>query len=349
MNQTEFHDLLTRYQRGECTPEETRLLEHWYDLLGHDQPPLTLTPPEREVLRAGLWQRIAAQTLAAAAAADRPPLAGRAWYAGGAGRWAAAATVAVGLGLGGYYYRSGSAPAAPAGGAGSVARLAAGWHTYTNATAAPHTVRLPDGSTADVAPGGQLKYPGQFASSHRTVYLRGQAFFSVAHDKAHPFRVYTARVVTTVLGTSFLVRAPGNGGPVVVKVRTGRVLVQARVATPAGTSAPLTMVVLPNQQAVYRPQQQVLARELVAEPVQLAAQSFKFDDRPVAEVLAALETAYGVPIGYEAAAVAGCTVTLNLRESSLYTKLDVLCKTLGARYEKTDSQIVFHGPGCGPR
>ncbi|OWP62057.1 hypothetical protein CDA63_16275 [Hymenobacter amundsenii] len=341
MNQTEFHNLLTRYQRGECTPAEGRLLEQWYDLLGHDRPPLDLTPSEQEAMQAGLWQRIADRTLYAE---DLSPPAGRPWYAGGAGHWAAAAAVALGLGLGWHYW-----PVAPGGTASPMPRSASGWQTYANTTAAPYTVRLPDGSRVDVAPGGELKYPRRFARANRTVYLRGQAFFSVAPDKAHPFRVYTPRVVTTVLGTSFLVRAPAHGGPVVVKVRTGRVLVQARVVDPAATPAPQTMVVLPNQQAVYRPEQQVLARELVAEPMQVAAQSFEFDDRPVAEVLAALEKAYGVRIGYEAAAVAGCTVTLSLRETSLYAKLDVLCKTLGARYEKTADQILFHGPGCGTR
>ena len=65
MNQSDFHHLLTRYQRGECTPAEVRLLEQWYDLLGHDQPPLNLTAAEREGLRTGLWQRIADRTLAA--------------------------------------------------------------------------------------------------------------------------------------------------------------------------------------------------------------------------------------------------------------------------------------------
>ncbi len=341
MNQTDFHNLLTRYQRGECTPAESRLLEQWYDLLGHDQPPFDLTPPEREALQAGLWQRIADRTLHAE---DRSRPAGRFWYAGGVGRWAAAAVVALGLGLG-WHYR----PGAPESAALPSARPASDWQTYANTTAAPYPLRLPDGSRVDVAPGGELKYPRRFASANRTVYLRGQAFFSVAHDKAHPFRVYTTRVVTTVLGTSFLVRAPGNDEPVVVKVRTGRVLVEARKAGRAAAGAPQTVVVLPNQQAVYRPRQQALARELVAEPVQVAAQSFVFDDRPVADVLAALETAYGVRIGYQAAAVAGCTVTLNLREASLYAKLDVLCKTLGASYEKTADQILFRGPGCGTR
>ncbi|UOQ77525.1 DUF4974 domain-containing protein [Hymenobacter sp. 5516J-16] len=131
-----------------------------------------------------------------------------------------------------------------------------------------------------------------------------------------------------------------------MKVRTGRV--QVRPLSPANAAAtePVGVVVLPNQQAVYSPARHELQRELVAQPVQLAAQSFAFDDRPVPEVLAALEKAYGVDIEYDAQALAACTVTLNLQNESLYGKLDVLCKTLGASYEKSATHLVFRSPGC---
>ncbi|RSK33206.1 FecR family protein [Hymenobacter metallilatus] len=341
MNPTDMHALLQRYQRGECTPEEARVVDQWYDLLSHERAPLELTPAEQEQVRASMWQQISARTLLAEDLS--PPEVGRPWYAG-TWRWAAAAVLALGVGAGvqGYLGRPVAAPVATA------PRQASGWQHYANTTTLPSTVRLADGTTVRVAPGGQLKYPSRFAAQHRTVYLQGEAFFEVAHDKAHPFRVYTRQVVTTVLGTSFLVQAPKNQGPVVVKVRTGRVRVQPRPDA-AVAVAPAPIVVLPNQQAVYSPQRHALARQLVAEPVQVLAQSFAFDDRPVAEVLMALEKAYGVTIEFDAQALANCSVTLNLREESLYAKLDVLCKTLGASYQKTDTHILFRSSGCAAR
>ncbi|AHJ97416.1 hypothetical protein Hsw_1821 [Hymenobacter swuensis DY53] len=341
MNPTDIHSLLQRYQRGECTPEEIRVVDQWYDLLNHEQVPPELTPAEQAEVRAAMWQRIEGQTLQAEDLS--PPVRPlRPWY-GRVGRWAAAAALAAAVGVGAQQLLT--RPAAPA----PVATAQASrWQLYTNATTQPHTIRLADGTTVRVAPGGQLKYPGRFAAQHRTVYLQGEAFFEVAHDKAHPFRVYTRQVVTTVLGTSFRVQAPLSEAPVVVQVRTGRVRVQP---LPGGSAAPVPagLVLLPNQQAVYSPQRHALARELVAEPQQVAAQSFVFDDRPVTEVLAALEKAYGVTIEYDAAALAGCTVTLHLPDASLYDKLDVLCKTLGASYQQADARILFRSPGCAAR
>lgn len=341
MNQADIHTLLQRYQRGECTPAEARVVDQWYELLNHDQPALDLTPAEQAEVRASLWRQIEASTLQSE---DLSPPAAmrRPWYAR-AGRWAAAAGLAAVIGAGAQHYLLRPAAVPPA--AAVAAHPASGWQHYTNTTAQPYTVRLADGTTVRVSPGGQLKYPGRFAAQHRTVYLQGDAFFEVAHDKAHPFRVYTRQLVTTVLGTSFWVQAPQTQAPVVVKVRTGRVQVQPLASTSAVTE-PAALVLLPNQQAVYSPERHALARELVAEPVQVAAQSFAFDDRPVTEVLAALEKAYGVHIVYDAPALAGCSVTLHLPEVSLYDKLDVLCKTLGATYAKSDTQILFRSPGC---
>jgi ferric-dicitrate binding protein FerR (iron transport regulator) len=105
-------------------------------------------------------------------------------------------------------------------------------------------------------------------------------------------------------------------------------------------------VLLPNQQVVYSAAAPELRRELVAQPVQLQPQLLTFDERPVAEVLASLQTAYGVPIRYDGAALAGCTVSLAFGQESLFDKLDLLCKTLGASYEREGEQVIFRSRGC---
>jgi ferric-dicitrate binding protein FerR (iron transport regulator) len=64
------------------------------------------------------------------------------------------------------------------------------------------TVHLPDGSTVVLQPGSEIAYNGDF-SSHRAVSLKGEGFFSVYHDAAHPFDVSTGKVNVTVLGTQF--------------------------------------------------------------------------------------------------------------------------------------------------
>lgn len=94
---------------------------------------------------------------------------------------------------------------------------------------------------------------------------------------------------------------------------------------------------------MYAPGRQRLRRELVPQPAQLAPQPFAYDNRPVVEVLDALQAAYGVAIRYRPAAVAGCTVNLNLRgQASLFAKLDALCETTGASCTQDDAEIMFH-------
>lgn len=342
MNQSELRDLLQRYQEGACTPEEKRVVEDWYDVLGHERE-LAIGKEEKEVIQAALWQRIAhdtfeAQDMSPPASVWRTPI-----------RWAAAAALAAGLGLGAQQLLSAEHPGMPAASADrpTLDPDAPQWMVYANHTANAHRLTLPDSSQVLVSPKSELKYPGRFQGERRIVHLKGEAFFEVTHDATRPFLVYTNKVVTTVLGTSFVVKAPVGQQQVVVQVRTGKVRVTPRAETEATEAqVPGSIVVLPNQQAVYTPAQHQLQRKLVPQPALLAPQPFVFDDRPVAEVLNALEVAYGVHIVYDAPSLANCTVHLALRNESLYGKLDILCKMLNASYEQKDAQIIFHSKGC---
>lgn len=68
-------------------------------------------------------------------------------------------------------------------------------------------VTLPDGTEVWVNAASRLEYPEAFGGDNRTVTLRGEAYFKVKHDAAHPFIVKTEGMATRVLGTEFNVRA----------------------------------------------------------------------------------------------------------------------------------------------
>lgn len=74
------------------------------------------------------------------------------------------------------------------------------------------TATLPDGSTVELNSGSTLSYPRQFSilpgwqKDEREVYLKGEAFFDVAHE-GRPFIVETFNATVEVLGTAFNVRA----------------------------------------------------------------------------------------------------------------------------------------------
>lgn len=68
-----------------------------------------------------------------------------------------------------------------------------------------------DGTEVWLNSGTKFKYPNQFNLSERDVFLEGEAFFKVAHNKNLPFKVKTGKLEVEVLGTSFNVSAyPGE-------------------------------------------------------------------------------------------------------------------------------------------
>lgn len=83
---------------------------------------------------------------------------------------------------------------------------------------------LPDGSHVHLNAGSKLIYSPSFKKD-RHIALEGEAFFDVVKDRSKPFTVHTRQITTTVLGTSFNIRAYPENNTVTVALKTGKVLV----------------------------------------------------------------------------------------------------------------------------
>lgn len=66
-----------------------------------------------------------------------------------------------------------------------------------------YQVLLPDGTKVWLNAASSLKYPEVFAGRERKVELTGEAYFEVAKDRAHPFKVISKNQEIEVLGTHF--------------------------------------------------------------------------------------------------------------------------------------------------
>lgn len=86
-------------------------------------------------------------------------------------------------------------------------------------------LKLSDSSSVSLNAGSHLKYPVEFGSKTRDIYLEGEAYFDVSHDPAKPFKVHTSKLTTTVLGTAFNVTAYKNAANQSVAVIRGKVSV----------------------------------------------------------------------------------------------------------------------------
>ena len=103
---------------------------------------------------------------------------------------------------------------------------------------------LPDGSTVILTGGSKLNYPSTFDGlKTREVYLEGQAFFDIKHNKSRPFIVHTGNLETKVLGTAFNIKAFPNEDNITVTVMRGRVSVNDQNK--------ILGIITPNQQITY--------------------------------------------------------------------------------------------------
>lgn len=148
----------------------------------------------------------------------------------------------------------------------------------TTSTAEVRSIGLDDGSVVRLASDSAVDIAYE-AGRRRIRLLNGEAFFEVRPDPARPFVVEARGVQTTVLGTSFNVRASGDGAE--VAVQSGLVRVDAAAAQP-----PVTLRLEPGEWAQVARSGVVARGRMPADEVapwlsgQIVAR-----DRPMAEIV----------------------------------------------------------------
>ncbi len=86
-----------------------------------------------------------------------------------------------------------------------------------------YLLELSDGTTIWMNSESKLKYPVKFIGNKRKVYLEGEAYFKVAHNKEKPFLIDVNGSEVKVLGTSFNLRAYENESNIVATLIEGKI------------------------------------------------------------------------------------------------------------------------------
>lgn len=79
--------------------------------------------------------------------------------------------------------------------------------TFVSAKGERKNFQLPDGSVVTLNAGSKIIIDDSYGVYTRDIYLQGEAFFDVKHDKATPFIVHTPAMDIKALGTAFNVKA----------------------------------------------------------------------------------------------------------------------------------------------
>lgn len=120
-------------------------------------------------------------------------------------------------------------------------------NTLSTPRGGEYKLLLPDGSKVWLNAASSLRYAPQFSRTKgapREVELTGEAYFEIAQDAGHPFIVKTPSTKVEVLGTSFNLNAYQDEDAVKAT------LVEGKVNVRLNTSATISAVLLPGQQAI---------------------------------------------------------------------------------------------------
>lgn len=270
--------------------------------------------------------------------------------------WRVAASISIlGLVLAAWYLLNPVDPVTGARDSDAVVAEADGFIEEVNTTGDVIRIHLSDGSTVELHDDSRLRYKKDF-SGHpsREVYLTGEAFFQIAKNAKQPFLVYADEVVTKVLGTSFRVKAFEGDQDIIVAVKEGKVSVYSskEKRTGSGSLAPEVngVVLLPNQQVIYARDDDSFVRTLIPNPRIIEDRQteslFVFENAPVTEVFDVFQNAYGIEIIADEDVMRNCFLTVRLKGESLFEKLKIVCRTIGAEYEMIDAKIIISGDGC---
>lgn len=203
------------------------------------------------------------------------------------------------------------------------------------------TIQLPDGTLVKLNSRSKIKYPASFASDTRTVWLEGEGFFDVAKNKDKPFIIITNDVRTTVVGTSFNIRAFPEDNQCEIVVVTGKVRFDNRSTDGEGQGVFLTA----RQGAVFN---KLSASIVKNDSVNLSnALAWKegiiaFENANLDKIIRELENWYGVEfkVNSSAGIVNGYTGTY--QNKSLESVLEGIGYVMNFRFEIKGKQVIIN-------
>ena len=106
---------------------------------------------------------------------------------------------------------------------------------FASPTGMRSRIILPDGTKVWLNAQSKLRYSVPFTGKNRSVYLEGEAFLDVVHNKRSPFIVNAANTTVEVTGTRFDVKAYPNEDFISVALQEGLVKLSAVSGTESST------------------------------------------------------------------------------------------------------------------
>ncbi|MDP4205522.1 MAG: DUF4974 domain-containing protein [Bacteroidota bacterium] len=155
-------------------------------------------------------------------------------------------------------------------------------------------IELADGTKVWLNAGSRIAFPSGFKGTKREVFLDGEAYFEVFHNKSMPFLVKTNDLTVKVLGTKFNISAYETDKDVMT------VLVEGKVTLSDNSGFRLLKketVMLPNQRVIFNKSHKTMTLKNEPDVAYYTAWTlgwFTFSKESLADVFKRLERYYNV-------------------------------------------------------
>ena len=200
-------------------------------------------------------------------------------------------------------------------------------------------VTLPDSSRVWLNAGSSIVYANSFDNlSSRSVYLTGEASFSVTKNKEKPFIVRTPKMDVEALGTVFIVESYPEKTFTTVTLEEGKI----KVGLPEKDCA--SHILHPSEQLVYSHSDGSVQHNRVdLERFKLCREGYLiFNDTSFQEIVSTLEKRFGVIIYYNASRYGKELYNLKFTPNeSLEDVMDILRLLVGVDYRIVNNNVII--------
>lgn len=178
-----------------------------------------------------------------------------------------------------------------AGNGGDRSKRETGFNTVSTPRGGQYKLNLPDGSAVWLNAASSITYPTAFTGKERKVFVTGEAYFEVAHNKLMPFKIsINDREEVEVLGTHFNVNSYNKEEPVRTTLLEGSVKI---------THGDKTVFIKPGQQSSFTKKGFVVTEPDIDKVMAWKTGFFDFDNTGLDAIMQQISRWYDVDIVYE--------------------------------------------------
>ena len=192
---------------------------------------------------------------------------------------------------------------------------------------------LSDGSVITLNKNSSLTFPEKFDGKSREVAMKGEIFFSIAHDKTKPFIIHAENTLIKVVGTRFNVKSLANSSDIEVIVESGKVLFMVLDESRHDSNS---VALEAGDKGIYSKINKSLRKIKAENPNEMfwSTRTLVFKRDKLAEVLKSLQLNYRVKIELENENLAELRFSSSFVDQPIDTVLSIISSTLDLQLVK---------------